>query len=311
MESSTVHYGRDRPIWQLKLVLAKRGSQSCWCPWRGLVLVLGCTREFTFEALPLDSRPATQSVKRLLCIREAGPSSFTVSSCWSCYITMWHPAVVVEVSDAFDRRFWRVTRLKFRAREKHEWFLPLRRSPPGANTNSIFCPPLVPVPARLVAFRVARGQQPFSWGETGRESKGIQEIARQRLPTLFPRDPFSPYFGCGSAALCLCASGVSNWPCPKSGTPPSHAGARADPARSLPWSLDRRTRRPFSPRTSNRLRPFAFRRTFQAERLVEELPLGGAAAKVTAAPDLWDLPAEFQTVLYPSPWAASGPSRST
>jgi 16S rRNA (guanine1207-N2)-methyltransferase len=40
---------------------------------------------------------------------------------------------------------------------------------------------------------------------------------------------------------------------------------------------------------------------YQAERLGEELAERGAAAKVVTAADLWDLPADFQTVLYPAP----------
>ena len=40
---------------------------------------------------------------------------------------------------------------------------------------------------------------------------------------------------------------------------------------------------------------------FQAERLKEELAELKAQADVRAAPDLWDLPAEFQTVVFPSP----------
>jgi 16S rRNA (guanine1207-N2)-methyltransferase len=40
---------------------------------------------------------------------------------------------------------------------------------------------------------------------------------------------------------------------------------------------------------------------FQAERLREELAAGNIKAEVRAEPDLWDLPAEFQTVLFPSP----------
>lgn len=40
---------------------------------------------------------------------------------------------------------------------------------------------------------------------------------------------------------------------------------------------------------------------FQAERLREELAELNVPAEVRAAPDLWDLPAEFQTVVFPSP----------
>lgn len=40
---------------------------------------------------------------------------------------------------------------------------------------------------------------------------------------------------------------------------------------------------------------------YQAERLREELSAGNINAEVRTAPDLWDLPAEFQTVLFPSP----------
>jgi 16S rRNA (guanine1207-N2)-methyltransferase len=40
---------------------------------------------------------------------------------------------------------------------------------------------------------------------------------------------------------------------------------------------------------------------FQSERLREELTAGNVTAEVRAAPDLWDLPADFQTVIYPSP----------
>lgn len=39
---------------------------------------------------------------------------------------------------------------------------------------------------------------------------------------------------------------------------------------------------------------------FQADRLREELAAANLAADVRTAPDLWDLPAEFQTVLFPS-----------
>src|SRR5207248_11536108 len=39
----------------------------------------------------------------------------------------------------------------------------------------------------------------------------------------------------------------------------------------------------------------------QAERLREELAAGNIKAEVRAEPDLWDLPADFQTVLFPSP----------
>jgi 16S rRNA (guanine1207-N2)-methyltransferase len=40
---------------------------------------------------------------------------------------------------------------------------------------------------------------------------------------------------------------------------------------------------------------------FPAERLREELAEQGVGAKVVTAPDLWDLPAEFQTALYAAP----------
>src|SRR5436309_15928334 len=40
---------------------------------------------------------------------------------------------------------------------------------------------------------------------------------------------------------------------------------------------------------------------FQAERLREDLAGAGRTAEVRTAPDLWDLPAEFQTVVFPSP----------
>jgi 16S rRNA G1207 methylase RsmC len=39
----------------------------------------------------------------------------------------------------------------------------------------------------------------------------------------------------------------------------------------------------------------------QADRLREEFSSGSINAKVSVAPDLWDLPAEFNTVIYPSP----------
>jgi len=39
----------------------------------------------------------------------------------------------------------------------------------------------------------------------------------------------------------------------------------------------------------------------QAERLREELAAGNTAAEVRTAADLWDLPAEFETVIFPSP----------
>lgn len=39
----------------------------------------------------------------------------------------------------------------------------------------------------------------------------------------------------------------------------------------------------------------------QAERLREEITAGNIQATVQASADLWDLPAEFQTVIYPSP----------
>jgi 16S rRNA (guanine1207-N2)-methyltransferase len=38
---------------------------------------------------------------------------------------------------------------------------------------------------------------------------------------------------------------------------------------------------------------------YQAERLTEELAVRQAIAEVVTAPDLWDLPGRFQTVLYP------------
>src|SRR3569623_743686 len=37
----------------------------------------------------------------------------------------------------------------------------------------------------------------------------------------------------------------------------------------------------------------------QSDRLLRELSDRGARAKVEARPDLWDLPADFQTLLYP------------
>src|SRR5438132_2496289 len=40
---------------------------------------------------------------------------------------------------------------------------------------------------------------------------------------------------------------------------------------------------------------------YQAERLELELGQFELSAKVVTAPDLWDLPAEFQTLLYPVP----------
>ena len=40
---------------------------------------------------------------------------------------------------------------------------------------------------------------------------------------------------------------------------------------------------------------------FQAERLREDLAGANLTAEVRTAPDLWDVPAEFQTVLFPSP----------
>ncbi|MBV9124369.1 MAG: methyltransferase [Planctomycetes bacterium] len=40
---------------------------------------------------------------------------------------------------------------------------------------------------------------------------------------------------------------------------------------------------------------------YPAERLKEELDRRGLAARVVPAADLWDLPADFQTVLYPAP----------
>jgi 16S rRNA (guanine1207-N2)-methyltransferase len=46
---------------------------------------------------------------------------------------------------------------------------------------------------------------------------------------------------------------------------------------------------------------------YQAERLREALAEQGLAARVVTAPDLWDLPADFQTVLYP---AARGSERA-
>src|SRR5262245_24234935 len=39
----------------------------------------------------------------------------------------------------------------------------------------------------------------------------------------------------------------------------------------------------------------------QAGRAEEELRLLGAAARVVTAPDLWDLPTRFQTLVYPAP----------
>src|SRR5438067_5514649 len=40
---------------------------------------------------------------------------------------------------------------------------------------------------------------------------------------------------------------------------------------------------------------------FQADRLREELAATALNADVKTAPDLWDLPADFQTVIFPSP----------
>jgi 16S rRNA (guanine1207-N2)-methyltransferase len=40
---------------------------------------------------------------------------------------------------------------------------------------------------------------------------------------------------------------------------------------------------------------------FQAERLQDELRQRGRDARVVTAPDLWDLPAAFQTAIYPAP----------
>src|SRR5258708_6670463 len=40
---------------------------------------------------------------------------------------------------------------------------------------------------------------------------------------------------------------------------------------------------------------------YQADRLREELDRRGVAARVVTAADLWDLPADFQTVVYPAP----------
>jgi len=40
---------------------------------------------------------------------------------------------------------------------------------------------------------------------------------------------------------------------------------------------------------------------YQADRLREELTRGGLTARVVTAPDLWDLPADFQTALYLPP----------
>lgn len=40
---------------------------------------------------------------------------------------------------------------------------------------------------------------------------------------------------------------------------------------------------------------------FQADRLRAELTAGNIKAEVRAEPDLWDLPADFQTVVFPSP----------
>src|ERR1700682_4250090 len=39
----------------------------------------------------------------------------------------------------------------------------------------------------------------------------------------------------------------------------------------------------------------------QAARLREELGQGSLEAKVVTSPDLWDLPADYQTALYPAP----------
>src|SRR5690349_16718909 len=40
---------------------------------------------------------------------------------------------------------------------------------------------------------------------------------------------------------------------------------------------------------------------YQADRLSTELGEQAVEAHVVASPDLWDLPADFQTVLYPAP----------
>jgi 16S rRNA (guanine1207-N2)-methyltransferase len=40
---------------------------------------------------------------------------------------------------------------------------------------------------------------------------------------------------------------------------------------------------------------------YQAERLEQELGAAGHAARVVTAADLWDLPADFQTAIYPAP----------
>lgn len=40
---------------------------------------------------------------------------------------------------------------------------------------------------------------------------------------------------------------------------------------------------------------------YQADRLKEELAKLSCPARVVAAADLWNLPADFQTVLYPAP----------
>src|SRR5205085_6558548 len=42
---------------------------------------------------------------------------------------------------------------------------------------------------------------------------------------------------------------------------------------------------------------------FQADRLRDELLKRGLSAQVVASADLWDLPADFQTALYPAPSA--------
>src|SRR5436190_24114861 len=40
---------------------------------------------------------------------------------------------------------------------------------------------------------------------------------------------------------------------------------------------------------------------YQAERLREELSARGVSARVMTAPDLWDLPGPFRTLVYPVP----------
>jgi 16S rRNA (guanine1207-N2)-methyltransferase len=41
--------------------------------------------------------------------------------------------------------------------------------------------------------------------------------------------------------------------------------------------------------------------TYQAERLEQELAVAGLSARVAVAADLWDLPPDFQTAIYPAP----------